>query len=242
MIVMMLKDAVRRAFALAGLDIRRRRPASSPEVALVAMLHTHHVNLVFDIGANTGQFGQQLRRSGYLGRIVSFEPSFQARRQLLRTAHDDRLWEVAPQMAIGSRDGEIELNLSRNSVSSSVLQMLDAHLSAAPGSAYGGTELVLLRRLDEVARPYLTGDSVMFIKIDTQGYEHEVLAGAGELTGAAAGFQLEMSLVPLYAGQRLYEEMMRNMQNLGFSLWSLHPEFLDPVTGRLLQVDAVFFR
>lgn len=89
------------------------------------MLKAHEVNLVFDIGANAGQFAQSLRELGYRGRIVSFEPQSEAREQLERAASVDPLWEVAPKAAIGAEDGEIELNLAANSISSSLLPMLN---------------------------------------------------------------------------------------------------------------------
>ena len=90
-----------------------------------SMLKAHEVNLVFDIGANAGQFAQSLRELGYRGRIVSFEPQSEAREQLERAASVDPLWEVAPKAAIGPEDGEIELNLAANSISSSLLPMLN---------------------------------------------------------------------------------------------------------------------
>jgi len=54
--------------------------------------------------------------------------------------------------------------------------------------------------------------------------------------------QLELSLVPLYAGQKLMPEMIEHMRSLGFDLWGMDSTFAEPVTGRMLQVDAVFFR
>lgn len=197
--------------------------------------------MVFDVGANTGQFGQSLREAGFRGRIVSFEPLAAAREKLLAVSQKDNKWDVAPRAAIGNEDGEIEIHIAGNSVSSSVLDMLDAHANAAPGSRYVGSEKVPLRRLDSIALDYLHPDSVAFLKIDTQGYEDRVLQGASNLLKKTAGLQLELSFVPLYDGQRLYDEMVSQLKLLGFELWSMSPVFSDPQTGRLLQVDATFF-
>ena len=80
------------------------------------------------------------------------------------------------------------------------------------------------------------------MKIDTQGYEDRVLKGATELLNRTTGVQLELSLIPLYKGQLLYDEIIKKLEAIGFELWSINPVFTEPVTGRLLQVDATFFR
>ena len=56
----------------------------------------------------------------------------------------------------------------------------------------------------------------MFLKIDAQGYEAEVLAGAAGLLERLAGIQLEMSLVPLYEGERAFRAMLDELAALGF--------------------------
>jgi hypothetical protein len=82
----------------------------------------------------------------------------------------------------------------------------------------------------------------MFLKIDTQGYELPVLEGATRTLKRCVGVQAEMSLLPLYQGQVLFREIIGWLEQREFELWSLLPGFSDPATGRLLQVDGVFFR
>jgi FkbM family methyltransferase len=238
-----LRD-IAKAFARSvGLEIRRFAPASSHAAQLKAMLEAHRVNLILDVGANVGQFGAELRRHvGFKGRLVSFEPMRQAHAVLKARAAGDGLWEVAPRAAIGARDGAIAINVSENSVSSSVLPMLEAHSKAAPGSRYSSTEEVPLTRLDVAANSYFANDSIAFLKIDTQGYEWEVLEGATETLRRVVGVQLEVSLIPLYDGQKLMPELVDEMNRRGFSLWAIAPAFADPGTGRLLQADATFFK
>jgi len=225
-----------------GFDLRRYRPATSTDAQLIAMLLTHNVNLIFDIGANAGQFANQIRAAGYGGRIVSFEPLSIPWQKLLIASNSDPLWEIAPQGACGNEDGEIEIHIAGNSVSSSILEMLETHSKAAPNSSYIGSEKVPMRRLDTLAPDYLSPGSVPFIKIDTQGFEDRVLQGAPDLLAKATGLQLELSLIPLYDGQRLYQEIIVQLNALGFELWSITPAFIDQSSGRLLQIDATFFR
>lgn len=225
-----------------GVELRRYNLLNSDELRFGFMLAERKVNLVLDVGANTGQFGELLRHIGYRGRIVSFEPLRAARAHLQKRAASDPLWELAPQAAIGAEEGEIDLHVAGNSVSSSVLQMLDSHTSVAPESSYVAVERVPIKRLDTLAMPYLTPDSTLFLKVDTQGYERQVLKGSPQLLARAVGCQLEMSFAPLYEGQVEYQQLLAEMLNAGMELWDLAPVLVDPSTGRLLQVDATFMR
>ena len=239
----MLKHFAKAAARTLGFDLERFQPATSRVAQQRAMLTHHGINLILDVGANVGQYGVELRREiGYGGRIVSFEPMKGAYEALRRTAGPDPLWEVAERAAIGASEGNVTLNVSSNLVSSSVLPMLSAHMEAAPGSRYQATEVVPVTTLDAVAPRYLRADSVAFLKIDTQGYESHVLDGASRTLEQALGLQMEISIVPLYAGQKLMPELMARVAGLGFELWSTHCAFADPVSGRTLQIDATFFR
>lgn len=238
-----MKSIVKRFFRACGYELKVFNPATSESAQFMQMLSTHKVNLVLDVGANVGQFGQKnLRDAGYSGRIVSFEPTLEAWNKLVARSNNDQNWTVAPRTAIGNADGEIEIHISSNSQSSSILDMLATHSEAAPESRYIGSERVPLCRLDSVATGYLAEDSVVFLKIDTQGYEDRVLDGAKNLLTKVVGLQLELSLVPLYENQRLYDNLISQLKLSGFELWAVSPAFVDPKNGRLLQMDATFFR
>ena len=225
-----------------GFELRRFSVEQSENARFISMLRTHNVNLIFDVGANAGQFGVLLRKIGFDGKIISFEPLSDAREILLNISKNDPLWQIALQTAIGEENGEIEIQIAGNSHSSSVLDMLDTHVRAAPDSKYIGKEKVALRTLDSIALDYMDSNSIAFIKIDTQGYETQVMNGAKKLMSQIVGLQVEISLVPLYKGQCLFDEMLKKLKNDGFELWSISTVFSDPNTAQLLQVDATFFR
>src|SRR5207248_9804258 len=88
-------------------------------------------------------------------------------------------WRVAPPVALGDGEGQVSLNVARNGgASSSILPMLDTHIRAAPQATYAGTEVVRLRRLDELYTEYCCSTDRILLKIDVQGYEKQVLDGA----------------------------------------------------------------
>lgn len=237
-----MRSLLKRFIRSFGFDLRHYHPGTSEAAQIAKMLSIHEVDLVFDVGANTGQFGRFLRDAGYKGGIVSFEPTMDAWSRLKQESKSDPLWTIAPRAAIGDFDGDVKINLSANSVSSSVMNMLDAHSDAAPESLYVGSENVPMFKLDSLANDYLTQNSRAFLKIDTQGYEDKVLQGAADLLSKVVGIQLELSLVPLYEGQILFDKLIDQLQASGLALWSVTPVFTDPRSGRLLQVDATFFR
>jgi FkbM family methyltransferase len=245
----MLRDVIRRMVRRFGLQsssavlrLRRFYPRPSDSAQLAKMLAHHRVNVVLDVGANAGQFGKELRLAGYTERIVSFEPLSAAHAQLLTTAKGDPNWTVVERMAIGNQEADVTINISADSVSSSVMDMLEAHISAAPDSVFVAKEQVRMHRLDNVTRSFLRDDDVVFLKIDVQGFESQVLEGAAQFLPHVAGMQLELSLVPCYEGQDLLPPMLDRLTAGGFDVWSMSPGTVDQHTGRMLQVDAVLFR
>jgi FkbM family methyltransferase len=226
----------------AGIELNRYTIHTSASVQLDRLLRHCGIDLVLDVGANRGQYAAELRAHGYGGRIVSFEPLSVAHESLKLAARGIPGWTVAPRMAIGDSDGEIDIHVAGNSLSSSILDMLPAHERAAPGSAYVASEAVPLKRLDGVAGEFLAGSRRVLLKIDTQGYEDRVLAGAAGLLDRVAAIQTELSLVPLYAGQRLFDEMRARIEALGFVLFAIFPGYVHETTGRTLQLDGFFLR
>jgi FkbM family methyltransferase len=225
-----------------GYELRRFLPANSPVTQIVTVLTYAQINIVFDIGANRGQFAREIRQYGYRGRIVSFEPLSSVRKKLLAHAAGDHAWEVHEQSAIGDRDGEVEINIAGNSVSSSLLPMLESHSKAAKTSTTIDSEIVPLAKLDSVARRYLISEYNLFLKIDTQGFEWQVLDGACETLREAQGILCELSLVQLYDKQRLWRDIVDRLHREGFMLWAFQNGFSDPKTGQILQMDGIFLR
>jgi len=225
-----------------GVQIKRFNPSESYEARLFRQLEVHGIDTVIDVGANDGGYGRTLREVGYKGQILSFDPLSEAYKKLQIAADKDPYWHVAERQAIGDQDGEIEINLAGNSTSSSILPMNALHAEAAPQSRYIGVERVPIHRLDSIKHKAIdTGKSIL-LKIDTQGYEMQVLLGAERLLERVAGIQIELSLLPHYSGQALYREIFDYLTERDFALWSIIPGFTDPVSGRMLQMDGVFFK
>jgi FkbM family methyltransferase len=223
------------------LDVRRWAPAGVAAARRLQILRDAHVSTVLDVGANRGQFAKELRAGGYAGRIVSFEPLGTAFAALEEAAREDQLW-TCHRLALSDTDGEAELHVAANAVSSSLLDMESRHLEAAPESRYIGVERVRQARLDalidELGLPALG----VYLKADVQGLESRVIEGARAALPRIVAIESELSLVPLYSDQPLYREMFDLLDDAGYHPVSLEPAYADPRNGHVLQVDGIFLR
>lgn len=234
------KLLVRKAFHRLGFDLRYFQ--DSEEGILKNLLGRLQPVVVLDVGANIGQYGHMLRAIGYEGLIISFEALSSAHEKLNAAAGADRNWIVAPRAALGGAKGSIQINVAGNSVSSSVLPMNATHISAAPKSRYVATETVALERLDELLPAIFSGAGPIFLKLDTQGYEEEVLKGSEAILSRVSAIQMEISLVPLYEQAPTLVQIVTAMEDLGYHLWQVVPGFRNVGTGQLLQLDGIFVR
>ncbi|MFO1037153.1 MAG: FkbM family methyltransferase [Geminicoccaceae bacterium] len=211
-----------------------------PWAQLVDTLHRNEVGLVVDVGANLGQYARILRREGWQGRILSIEPIPEIRAELAAAAADDPGWTVLPPMAMGDHIGTAILEVSAETDMSSLLPQNDLLREVSPSSHIERRIAVPLQRLD--ALPELRDEQRLFLKLDVQGAEPQALAGAEGLMGRVIGLQVEMALVPVYAGERLWTETIGALGAAGFDLHLLIPGYYERKLGRQLQVDGVFYR
>jgi FkbM family methyltransferase len=219
-----------------GIDVGRHHPGDRE---LVRLLVRYEIDLVLDVGAHRGDFGAMLREAGYRGRIVSFEPLREPRAELGRRAALDDTWSVLPY-ALGDRTGQATLNVCGDSgPASSLLPMLPRH----PHTVHTGKAIVETRRLDGLWEQLVAPGERVFLHLDVQGYEAQVLGGAGRFADEIRGVRMGAPLVPLFAGGTLFDDLLAlAREELGLTLMSLAPGLVDPSDGRMLRCDVVLLR
>ena len=169
---------------------------------------------MLDVGAHVGNYGAGLRELGYAGRIVSFEP-VAANAEALRQ-RNDASWTVV-QAAVGNQSGRRRITLTGGDQQHSFLPPSDYGARLLSGLiASVGDEEVDIVRLDDVFGDYVASGEQVFLKIDTQGWDHEVLRGAERSLGSIAAFQLELALQPTYEGQPDYLELLAWLRERSF--------------------------
>lgn len=227
-----MKNLIKKAIASLGYRVSKIENEN--------LLNQYLIEHVFDVGANVGQFRDRLRNQGYKGQIISFEPQHNAHAHIVKQSRKDAGWVIHPKIALGAEKGRTSINISRNTYSSSILPMLQTHQAAAPESVYVGTEEIKVDTLESIFGIYTPTPGRSYVKIDTQGFESQVLEGAKAILPEIFAVQLELSIIPLYEGAALYDQYLSFFERNGFVLWDVEPGFRDPVTSRLLQFDGTF--
>ncbi|OYU00140.1 MAG: hypothetical protein CFE40_02165 [Burkholderiales bacterium PBB1] len=209
-------------------------------------LAAYGIGVVLDAGANLGQYGELLRSEiGFRGRIVSFEPLPGAHQELASKASEDSHWE-AHQCALGSEDGELELNESVGSDFSSFRETnSEATRIFGDRVQMAQRHRVSVRTLgglwQELGLPTEAGvgDRIL-LKMDTQGWDIEVMKGLGAAMSSVTLIQTEVAAAPLYEGAADLPETVRYLNDRGFDLLYLSPLSIDHGLLQVLEYDAVF--
>jgi len=198
-------------------------------------LQEHRVTVVLDVGANEGQFAAKVRRLGFAGRIVSFEPDPRVYALLVERHRHDPNWRSYP-IALGDTDTEATLHLATNSVLSSFLTSLRT-------SNVVDHVRVPLRRLDGMLAHILEGipSPRILLKTDAQGFDLQVLRGASGCLSQLVGVLAELSVLPIYEQSPPLHEAIRLYQDAGFDLVDLSL-VTRTIDGRLLELDGLFVR
>jgi FkbM family methyltransferase len=215
----------------------------SDEYRSVKLLHYYGFNNVLDIGANTGQFASQLFNYGFSGQVVSFEPMLEAYNILSNNAKNNDRWTVAERCAIGNKNAFIDLNISRNSVFNSLKEVNDSYVNYNNDAKVERKEKVPIFTLDYFLEKYIANQVNTFLKIDTQGFEKEVLEGAAESLKFVNGIKIEIPLVPIYKNvEWKLKDFIDFMNQLDFDCVSVQPVAINIKQGIIHEIDAIFLR
>jgi len=236
----MLKKIIKRYLRSRGLEISKFTEDPAQQ-GLIKYFEQNNIQSVFDVGGNVGQYASRIRRLGYKGNIYSFEPLPDAFAELQKLAANDSKWECF-NIALGNANEEVELHQSANSYSSSILELEQKHLDVAPESRVINSIKVPVKKWSEYINQLSIPEGNIFMKIDTQGYEYDVLLGCENRIKDIKGIQLEMSLISMYKGEKLFVDFLSFFANNGFELFQVIPGLTDPQSGRMLQLDGIFIR
>jgi len=183
---------------------------------LKRLLEALNINCMFDVGANRGQFATELRKIGYRGHIISFEPVEREFLALRNAFRNDRKWR-GYQCALGSENKIAEINVFRD------LTVLSSMLAPIGKQKNVEVEQVEVKRLDGLFTKALAGipEPRVFLKMDTQGFDLEVFRGAGMHANEVLGLQSEISVKPIYEGMPHYLDVLSVYEQAGFTLFDL---------------------
>jgi len=238
------------------LAFRHLRASSSPcdrqhRLAKVAslghlkdLLRIHQIQTVVDVGANIGQFGLSLRKVGFEGTILSFEPMRQARVNLEKVAVQHPPWKVFPN-ALGSRAEEKRLQIFKDDTFSSL------HSMTTEGKRIFGSyveaqaeEVIKIEILDRLFLANLKKEiqGPVLLKTDTQGHDLEVLQGGVEFLKQTSVVLTEAAVEVIYEGAPAFTEIFQFLKQKGFETSGFYPFSHRPETLAMIEFDAFFVR
>jgi FkbM family methyltransferase len=196
------------------------------------------IRTILDIGANTGEFSKEMRSLFPDAHIYAFEPLKDCYTHMKERMQGDTKFTPF-NMALGDTNEESVIQRSSFHPSSSLLPMADVHKKLYPKSKDSTEEKILIRRLDDVLKDEEFAAPI-FIKMDVQGFEGNVIRGGPTVIQRASILQVETSFVPLYEGQPLFGDIHDQLRALGFSYQGPAASHRDPTTGRFIYQDAIF--
>jgi len=239
-----LRRVIQKAARVVGFHVGRFPPVDSLAYHLRTVLRELEIDCVLDVGAHEGEFAGFVRDLGYEGEIISFEPVGATFATLSKARAGDKRWR-GHNIALGADDTELELNIYAGSVFNSFLK------PAAHGTTRfrAATQIVRVdrvpvRRLESIldgillARP----GARIFLKIDTQGYDLQVVRGAGRQLGAICALQSELAVRATYEGMPTLPEALAELGQLGFEVTGMFPVARELDHLRVIEFDCVMCR
>lgn len=204
------------------------------------LMQERGITTLLDCGSNAGQYVEDLQKTGWRGRVFSFEPLSDAYALLRAKAESCEQWQAYP-FALGEENKESTIRIAGNSTSSSLLPFSTDFRELRPDASPIGSEIVTVRRLDDVVKEEgLVFTGPVMLKLDVQGFELSVLRGAMETLKEVSVLQCELALIPSYEGGATFVEVREFLRDRGFVLTHIIDGHTNHETGELREVDGIF--
>ena len=196
-----------------------------------------HIDLVIDGGANVGQWAGSVKKEFLDIDIWSFEPTKKAFLGLKEnSAPFAKSWKIF-NLGLGDTRGEFEINIASNlAESSSILNPNSTTSYLYPQLDFSEKELIKVILLDDLISE--SKNRSVYLKLDVQGFESRVFAGARKILKNARVIEFESSFTPLYSGEKAHHPLVAELMENGFVPWFITLPHSDKI-GRAFAVDTI---
>jgi len=231
-----VKHLAVRLFNAFGLDVRRLHPATPPRASMAGGL-AQLARLGFQprtvIDAGVANATPELYSTFPSASILLIEPLVEFEPFLQRICSTYKAQYVLA--AAGQAPGTATFNVHADKFSSSLLTEVE-------GASVDGTpRTVPVVTLDQLAaEKNLSGP--FLIKLDVQGAELQVLAGATRTLRETEAVILEVTFFAAMIGGPLFFDVVTHMKGLGFVAYDTFGFQYRPLDGALSQLDMIFVR
>jgi FkbM family methyltransferase len=204
----------------------------------------YHVDCVFDVGANYGQYATMLREAvGFEGLIVSFEPIPAAAVALRKACRNCPNW-IIEEVALSGSDGFQQFNIMSGSQFSSLSEprhnetALFQKMNRVADSATVRTE-TLVTAYHRLLNTF--GFQRPFLKLDTQGFDVEIVMHGKPVLPHFLGLQSELAIKKLYKDSVDFREALKVYEECGFELSAFVPNNAGHFP-LLVETDCIMIR
>jgi FkbM family methyltransferase len=226
-----------------GFDvIRSHNNHGSIEFHLKNLFAKYSIDCVLDVGANAGQYGSSLRKLGYTGWIVSFEPVLAVFNRLVECSKDDKKW-ICYNVALGDKVEEKTINVYSSTMFSSFLEANDYSKGIWKSLESVIPEQVKVVKLDDLFESIreATGCLHYYLKLDTQGYDLNVFQGGLNSLENIAAMQTELSLIHVYEHMISPYAMLEQLHKHQYFISGMYPINRDDSMA-IIEYDCVLVR
>jgi FkbM family methyltransferase len=191
---------------------------------------------IVDVGANEGQWSTMLLDCVAPDRLIIIEPGAAAFAALQERFGRDRRIELH-QVAIGAGEGKASLQITRDTTGASLLKPKEEMRALIGGNWTVTSEVeVPLTTLD---RLLIDLPEVSLLKIDVQGYEKPVLAGAVQTLARTKFLLVELNYMPQYEGGSWFGDLHESLTHqYGFFLVNASRPLC--LNGRASMCDGLY--
>jgi FkbM family methyltransferase len=201
------------------------------------LIRDFHIDLVIDGGANTGQWAGSVKKEFSELEIWSFEPTKKAFSGLKRNSSSlAKSWKIF-NLGLGDTRGEFEINIASNLAESSSILSPNSNTSYLyPDLVFSEKESIKVILLDDLISE--SKNRSVYLKLDVQGYESRVFAGARKILKNTKVIEFESSFTPLYSGEKAHHPLVAELMENGFVPWFITLPHSDKI-GRAYAVDTI---
>ncbi len=238
----MLKSALKSLLGWCGYELRKTSQIGlDPLNDIKQICQKRPLRTIFDVGAHLGETAIVYARQFPQAVVHSFEPSREVFLSLSSNVKPFANVKTV-EAALGDKDGEAVLHLHRFAATNSLLptapKLGDAQMEQLMEPV--GTTKDRLRRLDTYCRENHIG-FIDLLKLDTQGFELQVLRGAEEMLGKGSIglIYTEISFETYYQGQAFFQDLYPALLGHGFQLVDLYGQSR-AATHQIRWCDALF--
>lgn len=215
-------DAKRLFKKWTGLSVYKSLPIGLDALENVRGKLPHYKFQTFlDVGANVGQSAKYIRQYFPQSRIYCIEPIKDTFNTLKKSTKGLNL--SYHNIALGSANEEVEVQVDINNLRSDRNSLLKSHNHS--GSATFKTETVQVQTLLQFCK----ANGIQFIdylKIDTEGYDLEVLKGSVDLLGNAsiAFVEAEVGMNPKNTFHVDFVEVKRFLERYNYMIFGIYEQ------------------